>query len=168
MYPLAFNVAWYSLKENNQLAPDPGNPLNTVQTGETRNHGLELELVGRVLPNLEIAAQYTYTQVDPQLEQLPENMFSVWGKSGFSLGTLDGFSAGLGMRYFSGYTDGAAPETPAVTLFDGMLAYEVARWRYALTVQNIADRVYVTPCLSRGDCWFGARRTAIASAYYRF
>ena len=46
--------------------------------------------------------------------------------------------------------------------------YEDGRWRYALTVQNIADRIYVSPCLSRGDCWFGARRTAIASARYRF
>ena len=165
---LAFNAAWYDLKEKNQLAPDPGNPLNSIQTGQTQNHGLELELVGRVLPNLDIAAQYTYTQVDPQLEQVPENMFTLWGKSGFSLGAVEGFSAGLGMRYFSGYTDGAAPETPAVTLFDGMLGYEDGRWRYAFTVQNIADREYVTPCLSRGDCWFGARRTAIASATYRF
>jgi iron complex outermembrane receptor protein len=72
------------------------------------------------------------------------------------------------MRHFGGYTDGAAPQTPAATLFDGMLGYEAGRWRYALTVQNIADRVYVSPCLSRGDCWIGARRTAIVSARYRF
>jgi iron complex outermembrane receptor protein len=165
---LAFNAAWYALKEENQLVTDPGNPLNTVQTGETRTHGLELELIGRVLPRTDIAAQYTYTQVDPLLEQLPEHMFSVWGKTGFSVGDMDGFSAGLGMRHFGGYTDGAAPQTPAATLFDGMLGYEDGRWRYALTVQNIADRVYVSPCLSRGDCWFGARRTAVLSARYRF
>lgn len=118
---LAFNAAWYDLTEENQLVTDPGNPLNTVQTGETRAHGTELELVGRVLPNLDIAAQYTYTQVDPQLEQTPEHLFSIWGKS-----------------------------------------------RFALTVQNIADREYVSPCLSRGDCFYGARRTAIVSAHYRF
>jgi iron complex outermembrane receptor protein len=165
---LAFNAAWYDLREENQLVTDPGNPLNTVQTGETRAHGTELELVGRVAPRVDIAAQYTYTQVDPQLEQFPEHMVSVWGRTGFALGGRDGFSAGVGMRHFAGYTDGAAPETPAVTLFDGMLGYEEGRWRYALTVQNIADRVYVSPCLSRGDCWFGARRTAIVSARYRF
>lgn len=165
---LAFNAAWYDLTEENQLVTDPGNPLNTVQTGETRAHGTELELVGRVLPNLDIAAQYTYTQVDPQLEQTPEHLFSIWGKSRFALGGIEGFSGGLGLRHFGGYTDGAAPQTPAVTLFDGMLAYQEGRWRYALTVQNIADRVYVSPCLSRGDCWFGARRTAVLSARYQF
>jgi iron complex outermembrane receptor protein len=99
---------------------------------------------------------------------MPEHFFSIWGKSRFALGGMEGFSGGLGMRHFGGYTDGAAPQTPAATLFDGMLGYEDGRWRYALTVQNIADRVYVSPCLSRGDCWFGARRTAIVSARYRF
>jgi iron complex outermembrane receptor protein len=165
---LAFNAAYYDLEEKNHLAPDPSNPLNTVQTGETRTHGMEFELVGRVLPRTDIAAQYTYTQVDPQLEQLPEHIFSIWGRTGFALGGIDGFGAGLGMRHFGGYRDGAAPETPAVTLFDGMLAYEEGRWRYALTVQNITDRVYVSACLSRGDCFYGARRTAIFSARYHF
>jgi len=166
---LTFNAAWYDLVEENQLVTDPVNPLNTVQTGETRAHGLELELVGRIAPRTDISAQYTYTQVDPQLEQVPEHMFSIWGKTRFALGGREGFSGGLGMRHFGGYRDGAAtPETPAATLFDGMLAYEEGRWRYALTVQNIADRIYVSPCLSRGDCWIGARRTAIVSAAYRF
>lgn len=166
---LAFNAAYYDLKEKNQLKTDPLNPANRVQTGETRAHGMELELVGRVAPRTDLAAQYTYTQVDPQLEQLPEHIFSVWGKTGFALAGVDGFSAGLGLRHFSGYRDGAAtPETPAVTLFDGMLGYHEGRWAYTLTVQNIADRVYVSACLSRGDCFYGARRTAIFSARYRF
>jgi iron complex outermembrane receptor protein len=165
---LAFNAAYFDLKEKNQLVTDPGNPLNAVQIGEIRNHGLELELIGRVLAWLDVAAQYTYTQVDLQIEQLPEHQFSVWGKGRFALGDVEGYSAGLGMRHFAGYRDGAAPETPAVTLFDGMLGYEDGRWRYALTVQNIADRTYVSPCLSRGDCFYGARRTALLTARYRY
>jgi iron complex outermembrane receptor protein len=35
-------------------------------------------------------------------------------------------------------------------------------------VQNIADKRYVSTCLPRGDCFFGARRTANVTATYRF
>jgi iron complex outermembrane receptor protein len=35
-------------------------------------------------------------------------------------------------------------------------------------VQNLTDKIYFATCLGRGDCWYGARRTVIASARYRF
>lgn len=35
-------------------------------------------------------------------------------------------------------------------------------------VQNIADKEYVSTCLGRGDCWFGARRTVVGTVSYRF
>ncbi|HEX5162542.1 MAG TPA: TonB-dependent siderophore receptor [Steroidobacteraceae bacterium] len=165
---LAFNAAYYDLQEKNQFAPDPGNPLNTVQVGETHTHGLELELIGRVLDWLDVAAQYTYTAIDPQLEALPANQLSVWGTGRFALGGIEGIKAGLGVRYLSSFQDGIAPTTPAVTLIDGMLGYESGRWRYALNVQNLGDEIYVSTCLGRGDCWYGARRTAILSAGYKF
>jgi iron complex outermembrane receptor protein len=53
-------------------------------------------------------------------------------------------------------------------LVDAMLGLDRGPWRYALNVQNLGDRTYVATCLGRGDCWYGARRTAIASATYRF
>jgi iron complex outermembrane receptor protein len=68
----------------------------------------------------------------------------------------------------SAFRDGAAPETPSVTLYDAMISLDQGQWRYALNVQNLADKVYVATCLGRGDCWYGARRTVVASAAYRF
>ena len=68
----------------------------------------------------------------------------------------------------SAFKDGNAPETGAVVLFDGMLAYDTAKWRYAINVNNLTDKTYIATCLSRGDCWYGARRSVIASATYRF
>ena len=69
---------------------------------------------------------------------------------------------------FASAKDGAAPETPSVTLLDLLFAYDTGNWRYALNVNNATDKEYVSTCLSRGDCWFGARRSVIASATYRF
>ncbi|MGC3984461.1 MAG: TonB-dependent receptor [Pseudorhodoferax sp.] len=57
---------------------------------------------------------------------------------------------------------------PSVTLLDLLFAYDTDAWRFALNVNNAADKTYVSTCLSRGDCWWGARRNVVASATYRF
>ncbi|MCD6076238.1 MAG: TonB-dependent siderophore receptor [Ramlibacter sp.] len=162
---LAGSAALYTLKEKNNVV-DLGTSI--TQAGITRNKGLELELKGRITPALEIASHYNYTDVDRALEQLPKHQASVWGKYRFAIAGLPGFSAGAGVRYMSAFRDGPAPETPSVTLVDLMLAYETSSWRYALNINNAADREYVGTCLSRGDCWYGARRNIVASATYQF
>jgi len=68
----------------------------------------------------------------------------------------------------SSFRDGSAPRTPSVTLLDMMLAWDNGPWRYALNINNLTDKLYNSTCLSRGDCWYGARRTAVATATYRF
>jgi len=165
---IAFTAAVYRLKEKNQQVPDPANPLNTLQTGATENSGLELEVKGRVTRDLELVAHYNYTDVDRALEQLPRHQAAVWAKYRFAIGGRPGFSVGAGLRHMSAFRDGAAPRVPSVTLADLLLAYETSHWRYALNVSNVADRTYASTCLSRGDCWFGARRNVIATATYLF
>ncbi len=165
---MMYNVAFYELREKNQLVADPATPGNSIQTGEVVNRGFEVEAIGRLLPWLDIAAHYNYIDIDPALEAIPKNQAAVWAQSRFAIGDHPGFLAGLGVRYFSAFTGGAAPETPSVTLFDAMLGYETGPWRYALNVQNIEDEKYVATCLGRGDCWFGARRTVVGTVSYRF
>lgn len=165
---LGATAAVYELEELNRLVPDPTNPLNRVQTGFTRNRGLELELIGRLPQRIDVSAHYNYIDIDPQLEAIPQHQIAVWGTKRFVIGGLTGFIGGLGVRYFSEFQDGRAPVTPDVTLVDGLFGYDSGRWRYALNVQNIADKSYVSTCLGRGDCFYGARRTVIASARYRF
>lgn len=165
---LAFNAAFYELQEVNQLVPDPEKPLNTVQTGKIHNRGIEVELIGRLFDRVDLAAHYNYIDPDPAIEQLPHHQGAVWGSVPFTLAGIDGFRAGLGARHFSSYRDGAAPTTPSVTLFDGMLAWDRGPWRYALHGQNLADDTYVAACLGRGDCFYGARRSIHATVNYRF
>jgi iron complex outermembrane receptor protein len=161
----AGSVAVYRLKEKNQVLDDG---VSISQAGTTHTDGVELEFKGRVTTALDVVAHYNYTNVDPTLEQLPEHQAAVWGRYRFALGGVTGFSAGAGVRWMSAFRDGAAPTTPAVTLLDLMLGYEAGHWRYALNVQNATDKRYVSTCLSRGDCWYGARRNALATATYVF
>jgi iron complex outermembrane receptor protein len=91
----------------------------------------------------------------------------VWGIKRFSVGNMDGFRAGLGARYIGSSHDSTGVlETPDVTLVDAMLGLDHGSWRYALNASNLFDKEYVSTCISRGDCWLGTRRTAIASATY--
>ncbi len=165
-----FTAAIYRLKEKNRLVPDtdPTNALNNVQTGETVTRGLELEWRGQPLRNVEVIAHYNYISPDEELEGLPRHQAAAWGKYRFALGNVQGFAVGLGTRWMSNFRDGNAPTTPSVVLFDGMLSYDADNWRYALNVNNITDKTYIATCLSRGDCWYGARRSVIASATYKF
>jgi len=49
-----------------------------------------------------------------------------------------------------------------------MLAYDTKHYRLALNANNLFDKVYVSTCLERGDCWYGVRRSVVASVTYKF
>lgn len=162
------NTAVYNLKEENSLVSDPANPTQNIQAGKTTNRGFEIEVKAKVTRKLNVLANYNYTDVDEQLEALPRHQAALWGKYQITGEEQNGLSAGAGVRWFGAFTDGNAPRTPSVTLVDAMIAYETPDWRLALNANNIFDKVYVSTCLSRGDCWYGARRSIVASATYKF
>ncbi len=163
-----FTAAVWQIKEKNQLTADPSNPLNQVQTAETKNRGLELEWKGRITRSFDAIAFYNYTDLDDELTAVPRNQAALWGVWHLSAGKAQRLSVGTGVRYMSSLKDGDAPTTPSVTLLDAMVAWEVEQWRFALNVNNLADKTYNSVCLSRGDCWYGARRSILASATYKF
>lgn len=167
---MAFSAAVYDLREKNQIA----SPLPDVytQVGATRTKGLELEAKGSLTPNLELVAHYNYTELDRLLEGLPKHQASAWAKYRFSIAGMNGFSASAGVRWMGAFRDqqggGNGPEVPSAALLDLMFAYDTAQWRYAVNIKNATDKTYFSTCLARGDCWYGARRTVVASATYRF
>jgi iron complex outermembrane receptor protein len=164
----SFTAAAYDLKEKNRQVNDPANPLNTLQVGRTKTRGFELELLGRLVPALDLAAHYNYTDLDEQLEALPRHQAAIWGTGRFALGAWPGFKFGLGVRYLDAFRDGAAPTTPSVTLVDAMFGWSRGPWRAAVNVANVADKVYASTCLARGDCFYGARRTVVGTLAHRW
>lgn len=163
-----FTAAVWRIKEKNQLTEDPTNPLNSIQAGETRNRGVELEWKASLTPSFDALAHYNYIELDDQLSGIPQHQAAAWGKWRFSVGNIEGLSFGAGVRYMSSFRDGDAPRTPSATLLDMLLAWDNGPWRYALNINNLTDKTYTSTCLSRGDCWYGARRSVVASATYRF
>ncbi|HEY8357548.1 MAG TPA: TonB-dependent siderophore receptor [Ramlibacter sp.] len=163
---LSFSAAAYELREKNQRVPGP--PPVILQAGTTKVTGLELEFKGRFNASTDFVSHYNYTDVDTQIEAVPTHQGAAWVKHRFSIAGVRGFSFGAGVRYMGPQRDGSAPTMHSVALLDTLLAYENDTWRYALNVSNLTDKVYASTCLNRGDCWYGARRTVVASATYRF
>lgn len=165
---MQFTAAAYKLREKNHSTVDPTNANNTVQVASTKINGVEFEYKATLARAFDVIANYNYTDIDPQLTQMSRQQGSVWGKWRFSVAGVQGLSVGAGVRYVGSFRDGSAPVTPSAALVDALIAWDQPHWRYALNIANLGDKTYVTSCLSRGDCWYGARRTVIASATYRF
>ncbi|MBC7198520.1 MAG: TonB-dependent siderophore receptor [Pseudomonas balearica] len=172
-------AAVFDLREKNRQMPDPANPLSTIQAGEARVKGLELEGLVEVDPNWDLIATYSYldsevakgppAQQGKRIASVPEHMASLWSQHRFSVAGISGFSAGAGVRYVGASWDGTdSLKTPSTTLFDAMLGYAYQDWSFTLTATNLEDETYYTTCLSRGDCFTGNRRTVVAIASYSF
>ncbi|QTD47282.1 TonB-dependent siderophore receptor [Ottowia testudinis] len=163
---LAFNAALYDVQEKNRIQSPQPDVYN--QLGKTRTRGLELEARGAVGRHLDVLGHYNLTDADVQLSGVPKHQATAWGVYRFNASRSLGWSVGAGVRWMSAFRERTGPRVPATALVDLMLAYDTEHWRVALNVANAADKTYVSTCLSRGDCWWGARRTVLMSATYRF
>jgi iron complex outermembrane receptor protein len=174
---LVINGALFDITEKNRLAADPNNPLLSIQTGKVRIRGAELELLATVFNDLDLIGAYTYLDTEvlsgsnagKRIETVPMHQASLWAKYRFALWGIPGFSVGAGVRYIGPSWDGTDTiETPGYVLYDAMLAYENANWRFQISGANLADNIHLTTCLARGDCFYGVRRMILSSLTYKF
>jgi iron complex outermembrane receptor protein len=173
----AINGAIFDTTEKNRLASDPGGSTFSVQTGQVRIRGAELEVISRVTPDLDLIGAYSYLNAmvesgdnaGKRVETVPEHQASLWAKYRLTALGLQGVTVGGGARYIGVSWDGIDKlQTPDYTLFDAMIRYETGPWRFQVNASNLADKRHVTTCLARGDCFFGIGRTVLGSATYRF
>jgi iron complex outermembrane receptor protein len=179
--PVQLTASVFTLKEKNRLVNDPNNVNFSIQLGEARTKGTELEVRSDVA-SWSLMGSYAYTRaratatawggnLDPnqQLEGVPEHTTSVWAVHDFAHFGLPGVRAGGGVRHVGRIGDGTGNVfVPDVTLFDAMASYDAGRWRLALNLNNLTDKTYIATCLARGDCWFGQRRNVSLTAAFRY
>jgi iron complex outermembrane recepter protein len=176
-----FGAALFDLKRQNVLTTDPANALLSVQTGEVTSRGIELEGVANVTPELKVVSAFTTFHIfvskdlNPALigtvpTNTPSDIASLWGDYTFKTGQLTGFGFGAGVRYNGiSYADTANTLlVPSYVVGDLAIHYEIAKWRFALNVTNIADKTYVGSCQTPTACFYGDRRRAVASASYKW
>jgi iron complex outermembrane receptor protein len=168
----------YDLRDTNRRTPDPADPQNSLQAGEVRTQGYELELRTQLGGGWSgsVANSYTNARVTKsnaadlgkRLASVPEHVSSLWVMK--QTHVLAGYlTVGAGARHTGESWDGTdSLATPSYTLYDAMAAWEQGNWRVALNINNLTDKVHVTTCLARGDCFFGTRRTGVLTARYLF
>ncbi len=183
---LMLSAAVYQIDQTNVVTPAPVNLDSTgtssVQTGEVRSRGIELNAVGKVSRELSIVAAYVYQDVKnvkandaslnnwPVAVPLPRQMASLWADWTWHAGALSGLGIGGGVRYRS--ASAGAPDNslkvPGYTLYDLAMHYDARHWRFALNVANVFDRRNVSGCQSYAVCVFDNERTVLASAKYNW
>jgi outer membrane receptor for ferric coprogen and ferric-rhodotorulic acid len=151
----------------------------STASGKVRSQGVDAEISGEVLTNLQLFAGYTYNTTkyleDPVSEGkvfstwTPKHMLRVWGDYQFS-GDWDRVSTGLGMTTQShtlGYEH--TFEVPGYTVWSARLGYQLTKEvGLALNANNLFDKHYYTAGYNQldGNNNFGDPRNVMFSVKY--
>ncbi|MGK5007422.1 catecholate siderophore receptor Fiu [Janthinobacterium sp. LB2P70] len=155
---LSFSAAVYQTTVKNEVEQDPVIPTIYYQTGKKRVEGLELGVVGEIMPNWLVSAGYTRmnTKVESgkvvtasginNLSYTPKQAFTSWTSYTLPFG----LKIGGGARYVGEMlrgTDGAVgtpARVDAYWVFDAMATYTVNKnLDLQLNAYNLADKTYV-------------------------
>ena len=190
--PNGFNsyiqLAAFHIRQQDVLTPDPVNTGYSIQTGEIRSRGIELEGRASLNDNLDLIVAYAYTDAEvtesttagvtgKAVPQVPKHSASAWADYRFTDGPLRGLGLGAGIRYI-GETPGDETnsfDVSSFTLFDAAIRYDLGALRedlkgaqLTLNVSNIGDKDYVASCSSADACYFGNRRLVLAGLRYKW
>jgi iron complex outermembrane receptor protein len=161
---LSATLAFYYLTRSNVLTDDtrPGVPLGfSIQTGEQRSRGVELNLSGEILPGWKVIGGYAYTDaqitqdntlpVGNRLINAPENAFNLWTTYEIQQGTLQGLGFGVGF-FFVGDREGDLDNSfqlPSYLRTDAAIFYQRNQFRAALNIRNLFNVDYFEASLNQ-------------------
>ncbi|MEJ5073164.1 ferrichrome porin FhuA [Enterobacter ludwigii] len=191
--PVVLTAAVYQLTKDGNLTADPSAPTSgfSVQGGEIRSRGVELEAKAAVNANINVTASYTYTDAEYTQDtwyegkrpaEIPRNMASLWADYTFHETALSGLTIGAGGRYIGNTVSYYSANSPKAyesfnvagyALMDATVKYDLARFglpgsSVGVNVTNLFDRDYVSSCYSEYACYWGAERQVVATATFRF
>lgn len=173
-----FTASYFHINQDNVTTTDPANPMFSIQTGEVRSQGLELEAVIGLARGLNGIASYTNTDARTVQSNnidlgkvpvaVPRNQAGAFLDYTIPYGQLKGFGGGAGVRYFGGnWADlGNTLRNDAITAVDLQGHYDTGKLRFQVSVRNLADQ-RVSVCNS-GNCTFSEARIVLGSLTARW
>lgn len=154
---LAINTSVYRIELNNILvnAKDNSNPELLTQRGQEVSKGVEFDIVGKVLPNLFVNANYAYNnaiitksddekEIGKWKEFAPHHMGGFWVKYNFEKGVIKGLGLSFGGNFVTEQTTAQYDNIilPAYHVFDGAISYRINKTQLSLNINNISDERY--------------------------
>ncbi|WP_018075775.1 TonB-dependent siderophore receptor [Novosphingobium nitrogenifigens] len=180
---MLISAAWFHIEQSNLLTAIPSSIYST-QSGKVRSEGLEIEAKVPLPGGFAFRGAYGHQKVRTVADvETPTNIGQgIIGVGNGNLavnldwharsGPLKGLMLGAGLRHvehvYGGQVDGVATYSPAYTLADALVRYDLGQASHrlssmelALNVTNLFDKTYLTSCYitSVGWCWYGQRRT---------
>lgn len=179
---LAANLAIYYIENNNILvnANAPGNPELLRQRGQEESKGFELDINGRILPNLTLTANYAYNEAiisesdDPdeiglRKENAPLQQGGFFGKYIFDQGALRDIGITLGTNFVSERNTFARElQLPSFMVVDAGLSYRVNRFNISFLLNNVFDKTHWVGGYDYVRLFPGAPRNYLLSVGYSF
>lgn len=174
-------LSWFDLKRRNVVSADPANTAFSVQTGEQRHKGVELEANARLASFVDVV--FAYSTLDAIVtastsgnqgkrpQNTPRRMASIWTTWRFdSLAAVDttGLDFSIGARHV-GERYGDALNTyqvPGYTVFDAGIRYATGAWTLGLNARNLGDKDYFIATTAGTNVSVGEKRTFVATAKY--
>lgn len=177
---LLITAAVFDLTQDNVLTADPLHLNYSIQTGQVNSRGLELEMLAKPVPGLNLLATYTLQNLKNTQSNngdigkvpvlTPRDMASAFADYTLQSGPLAGWGLGAGVRYVGeSYMDILNTLTnQAYTVFDAGLHYRQPKGiNLALNVKNIGNKDNVL-CTVTGGCQYITPRVITATASYRW
>lgn len=183
-------AAWFRIEQTNVVVSYPD--FTAEQIGKVRSQGVEVEASAPLPYGFNAKLAYSRQRVKKVEDVVAANIglpLATVGRGGISAnlewapteGPASGFAIGGAVRhvdktYADFYSDGVARYSPAYTVFDALLRYDLGKLSPRLAnvdlgvnATNLFDKKYLTSCFANyAWCWYGNRRTVQATIGYRW
>ncbi len=198
--PTAWNgflsASVFQITQQNVTTTDPLHSGYSVQEGEVRSRGFELEAKTELADGLSLTAGYAYTdarvtkdnanasgvsKVGTRMPSVPYHQASLWMDYAFQQEALAGLTVGAGVRYVGSSmavintTTGSQVKVPGYTLLDAAISYDFGAHNQdlkglslKLAGTNLTDEKYFTPGFYANSVFYGNRRTVNATVSYKW
>lgn len=175
---VAINFALYQIAMSNVATADPSNPGQTIQVGEQRHRGAEVDISGelgegwRIYGGATIIDAEVTKSLDPSLPignrpiNVPERSANLWLSKSF----LADWRAGIGAYYVGeryAFSDNLVT-LPAYTRLDAALSYRWKSAEFSLNVRNLSDKTYYEYATNNNQIAPGTPRNTMLTARFNF
>lgn len=178
---LIASLAIFQIDKSDVSGTDAQNPLFSVNAGNERSRGFEIDLNGNLLPGWKLLGSYAF--IDARITEdptgattgnrrygVPEQSGSVFTTYEFDSGTLRGFGVGGGVYAASQteFENGNVGELPGYAQLDALIWYQLNKARIQLNAKNLLDHEYYYATGNATMAQPAPSRTVIGSIEFKF
>jgi iron complex outermembrane receptor protein len=178
---LSATVAMFELTRQDVQAPDPDDSDYSVQTGEQRVRGVELDVSGNPIPGWRIIANVSALEAEVtkdtvydkgnRLTGVPRLSGALWSTYQLQTGSLKGLGFGAGVIAV-GQREGDLEnsfDVAGYTRVDASVFYDIDdKTRISLNGRNLTDRKYIENVTDSTEIYAGAPAQIVASMSVKF